>query len=405
MKNRYQDVEHLLFKGFIPYQVQVGGLNLVFKTINEHEYERIMLMSGLKDDPRYTSFFNLNYLFYSIYMVDGMNILKNREDHYGDFTDILKQFPTAFFKKINEVLEYLVKRQNNCSISLEQYVLEYESRYNWEYRKNQVLNSSAHTSIGGTEILGMNQFQKYWTVLNVREDNKEKWEQDYSLFKFLASFTDPKAVKKIENIDKVKKEEEEKRKERLRVMGTEEEIKYLASPMDTREGIIKELEKQMRGEKDDHDRYVESYEKSIRKQMLMQMSELQKVKEERRKNVDDLGEEVKSISKQELEERIARIKERKEKNMSAMDSLSGKSPKFYQMSNVKDDQLIREEDFLSEEDYVKLTGDETYQALTGDSEEDRKRAELEYKKQQKTLASKFKDDDDTLDLDFPHLKR
>ena len=405
MQRRYRDLEHLLFRGFIPYKISVHGVNIVLKTVNEHEYERVKLMSGFEKDPRYLFLFNLNYLFYSMYMIDGVNILKNREDSYPEFAYILKQLPSVFFKSLSDILEDLVKKQNNCSLLVEQYSLENDSRYNWESKKNYLLNNPSQTTIEGSELLGMNQFQKYWSVLNIREDKKEAYEQQYSLFKFLASFTDSKSVKKIEAADKVRKEEEEKRRERLRVIGTEEELKYLSGPTDTREGIVKELEKQMKGEKDEHDIFIEEYEKKIRKDMLKRMSDMTKLKEMRRQQLDEMGDEVRTISKEEMEERIKKIKERKEKNMQSYETNPEQSSKFYQMSTVKDKDLLTEEDFISEEDYRKLTGDDTYKKLTGQSDEDRERAERNYRNQQKTLASKFNYEDDEVDLDFPHLKR
>lgn len=389
MKKRYSDLEDLLFKGFIPLKLNVSGVNLVLKTVNEHEYERIKLMSGMEGSPQYVTYFNINYLYYSIYMVDGMNILKDRENSYFDFFEILKQFPSSFFKQTIPIFESFTKKMSDCSILLEQYLFEPESRYYWESKKSYLLNEPKQTSISGTDLLGLNQYQKYWTTLNIREDKKDKFEQDYSLFKFLASFQDPKAVRKIDQMDKVKKEEEDKKRERLRVMGTEEEIKYLSSPTDTREGIIEALEKQMRGEKDEHDILIEQYEKAIRKDMLKRMSDLNKIREDRRKDLDDISDEVRVISKDELEERMAMIQKRKDMGDSSPEVSMEQRSKFYQMSNVQDGNLIKEENFLSEEDYSRLSEDDTYQVLSGKKVYDEdKKVEQDYLKQQKKLAEK-----------------
>lgn len=402
MKNRYKHLEDLLFKGFIPCKLNISGINFVLKSVNEHEYENIKLMSGLETDPNYATFFNINYLYYSIFMIDGMNILKKREDFYIDFFKNISQLPSSFFKIIFPILEDIAKIQNNCSSIIEQYCYEEDSRYNWEYKKNIAINSPQLTSIAGTDTLGINNFQRYWMILNIREDKKINFKENYSLFKFLASFTDSKAVRKIEQQEKVAEEEEAKRKERIRVMGTEEEIKYLSSPTDTREGIIEALEKQMRGEKDEHDLFIEEYEKNIRKQMLLQMNEMNKVREMRKKQIDSLGDEIRPISANELEERIRKVKEKKEKNENSVSEVSlDQSSKFYQMSNVRDEDIIREEHFISDEDYRKLIGDEEYQKLSGI--DDLKKAEMEYQKQQKTIASKYGFDD--LDESFPHIKR
>lgn len=406
MKKRYQDLEHLLYKGFIPFKVQVNGLNLVLKTVNDIEYEKIKLMSGLENDPQYVTYFNINYLFYSIFMIDGANVLCKREENYSNFIDVLKQFPSCFFKSFFPILENLTSRQNNCIIQVEQYSYENESRYNWEFKKNLILSSTQHTSIPGTDLLGINQFQKYWAILNIREDNKNKFKENYSLAKFLASFQDPKALRKIEQMDKNREEEEDKRKERVRVMGTEEEIKHLSNPADTREGIVESLEKQMRGEKDEHDLFIEEYEKRMRMEMLKKINDMNKVRELRNKQLEEIGDEVKAISKDELLERLEKMKQRKEKGFNYSDFTPEQSSKFYQMSNVKDSDIIREENFISEEDYKKLLGDEEYKKVSGLSDADSKRIEQEYLRQQKTIASKYGfDEESNIDLDFPHLKR
>ncbi|MDB4330359.1 hypothetical protein N9948_01415, partial [bacterium] len=324
------------------------------------------------------------------------------------FIEILEQFPSAFFNNLSSCFEVLAKKQNDCVIQVEQYSLETTSRYEWKSRKNYLLNSHTQTGIIGTDSLGINQFQKYWSVLNIREDEKDSFEENYSLFKFLASFHDPKSVRKIEEGEKVKKEEEEKRRERMRVMGTEEELQYLSGPTDTREGIIEELEKQMSGEKDDHDRAIEEYEKDIRRSMLTKMRDIQKNREVRRKELGDIKEEAKAITKDELKERLKRLKEKKDNVQYDPEVTPDQSSKFYQMSNIKDQDLIREEDFLTPEDYKKLTGDELYQDMTGMSEEEKKEiTEKEYQKQQQKLASKYglDIDDEDVDMDFPHLNK
>ena len=66
---RYKDLENLLFKGFIPYKVGIGGVNFVFKSINDLEYEQLQLMSGLEGEPSYNVNFHINYLYFSLYMI------------------------------------------------------------------------------------------------------------------------------------------------------------------------------------------------------------------------------------------------------------------------------------------------------------------------------------------------
>jgi hypothetical protein len=406
MKNyeRYKDLEHLLFKGFIPYKLKVGNLNLVFKSINELELEKINLMSGLEKDPKYVYNIHINYLFYSIFMIEGTNILAYRDKYYSDIYNIFNNLPFNLIKKIFNKLEDLAKRTNNCTPLVESYSYETVSRYTWRYKKGTPINGSIHTGITGTDTLGLNEFQKYWVALNLKEDRQNTFDEQYSLAKFLASFTNSKAVKQIEDKERISKEEEDNRRERIRVVGTEEEIKYLSGPTDTREGIVEELNKQMRGEKDDHDRFIEEYEKNLKMNMFKQMKQMKKMKDERVKHQDRFIEEARAITPEEMAERIKKMQERKDRNpvVRSYDNDKEQYSKYFDMSNVKDRDIIRESDFLNEEEYNELVEDDIFGGIHRpvDSEE-KQEAEDEYIKQQKTLASKFDNPDN---LDFPNLR-
>lgn len=407
MKKRYSDLENLLFKGFIPLKLKIANVNFVFKNLNEIEYERVAMMSGIKEDSQYIANFHANYLFYSIYMVDGMNMLSRREEFYEDFFSTIKSFPTVFFKIVFNHLEKLVQKSTECSKLVEAYSYENESRFNWECRKSLPLNSTLYTGIEGTEKLGLNQFQNYWTVLNKREDSKDKFETEYSMFKFLASFTDSKTVKKIDAQDKAKKDDENNRREKIKREGTDYKpnVEYVNKADDGTDAILEELERQILGkDKDDHDKIIEEYESGLRKNMLLQMQELKRIKEERRKQLENFGEQARPISPEELAERMARFRDRNSKPVTSRFFDNDTSGKFLQMSNVKDEDIIEKEKMMENSDYENLMEDEMFRGLSNNRKSKYKskiQAEQEYDKQQKTLADKFGNDN----LDFPHLNK
>lgn len=408
MKNRYQDLEYLLFVGFIPLKTRIGGVNFVFKSLNEIEYDQVKMMSGIEEDPLYNLNFHINYLFYSIYMVNGINILKNRFESYSEIADILRTYPNFIIKHIFKSIDELVKRAEKCVRLIEPYSYESTSRYNWTCNRHHSLNDIKSTGIPGTEYLSLNQFQKYWILLNRREDSKERFDQEYSLFKFLASFTDSKAVRKVDGVDKNREEEEKKRRERIRVIGTPEEAQYLSGPSETAEDLVAALNKQMAGEKDEHDLYIEEYEKSLRFEMLKQMQEMKKRREERHKVLSEETplKTARPISPEEMAERIQKSLRDKD-SVKVHDYRDNESKgKFLQMSNVDDDVVIKETNLMSEEDYSRLIKDDLFNGLAPNSN----RAEelrMEYEKQQKRLAFKygFDSDDSQSSLDFPNLRK
>lgn len=265
------------------------------------------------------------------------------------------------------------------------------------------MNSSNATGIVGSDKLGLNQFQKFWMVLNINEDNSESFEEKYSLAKFLASFTDPKGVKKIESADKVRKEEEADKKERLRVIGTDEEVKFLSGPTDTRKGIVAELEKQMRGEKDEHDVAIEEYEKNLRMNMLSQMQEMKNIRDKKRKEGNFKSEEARAITAEEMAERLAK---RHQTGNTFIDSDDNSSKaKFLQMSNVSDEEILTSSEIMTRQEYKELLNDDLFKSMHKTEGEDEKEiSDKKYKKEQESYASRYDDDIDSLNKDFPNLR-
>jgi len=403
--SKYADLEKLIFKGFLSLKVRIKNINFVFKSINDLEYDKIVEMSGLKNDPLYLNKFYLNYLYLSIYMINGKNILNYRDSYYTEITSILNEFPSTLVKSIFDKLSSLFERSNAHFDLIESYSYEDISRYNWKSVKNTLINNSSLTGILGSEVLGLNQFQRYWTVLNLREDEKESFEEKYQLTKFLASFTDSKAVRKIDASDKVKEEEEKRRRDRIKDKGTEREKNYLSGPTDTREEIIKELEKQMKGEKDAHDDFIDKYEKDMRLNMLKQMKELKRVKEERRKTYQKPLEEARPISQEEMMERLN--KSRKKSKIHYLPEIeSEQRSKFLDMSNVTNEDVLEESQIMSKEEYNNLIKDNMFKSAHRSVAVDKTKIEEDYKKKQKNLAYKYGIDEGIEKelLDFPNLK-
>lgn len=399
-KNRYKDLEDLLFLGFLPHKVSVGGVDFVFKTINDLEYRKARLMSGLPNEVTYSHRFHYNYLFHSIYMINGVSMLEDRDKYYNDILDTLKSFPQALIRKTFETLGELTKRVDKCTGLVEAYAYEDESRYNWLSRQKGQLNSYVNTGLRGTESLGLNQFQRFWTVLNVKEDERDSFEEKYSLVKFVASFTDSKSVKKIDASDKARKEEEVKRRERVKIVGSEAENEYNQDPTASRDGIIEELEKQMKGIKDDHDKAIESHERNLRSNMLKQMKEMKKVQEDSRLN-ERVMEEARPISKEEMMERINKTRNSPKMYMKSIDE--GES-KYMEMSNIKTEEVL-EDSGLSKKGYNELVDKEMFRNIHKAVEEDDGDDEVveEYIVEQKRLASQAGVEEES-NFDFPNLR-
>ncbi len=402
--DRYKDLEDLIYKGFLHRQVSVGGVNFVFKSISDLEYDQVKIMSGIENkNPYYNKNFHINYFFYSLYLVNGVNILEKRDDLYEDIFDIVKLYPNVLITKIFSTFSDFVARQNNSLKFIEPYSYEEISRYHWLYRRKISLNDIKVTGIRGSERLGLNQFQKYWSILNYREDQKEVFDENYNLTKFLASFSDPKSVKKIDASDKARKEEEKERRIRIKAIGTPEERKYITGPTDTRDGIIAELEKQMRGEKDAHDLAIEEYEKELRGNMLQQMHDLKRMQEDRKKNNEVPIDETRPITPEEMAERMRLSRERSDRKVFYRENSEAAS-KLLSMSNITDEDVIRDTGIITKDAYNQIINDDFIKQIRDIPE--KIKSEEEYKKQQRKLAFQHGlDIEGQESLDFPNLRK
>lgn len=399
IENRYADLEDILYKGFIPYSVMVRNTHFVFKSVTDVEFDKIVLMSGLKEPKhKYTFNFHINFLYHSIYLINGVNFLKNRNDHYLDFLDIVKKMPSRFVSTVFQKLEDLAERQNLCSKIAEAYFYENTSRYTWLSKKGYLLNDPISTGIEGSEHLGLNQFQKYWSVFNIREDQKERFDENYSLFKFLASFTDSKSVKKIEALDDKKKEEESDRRERIKEYGSDPEEytkNHLSGPTDTAEQLVASLNRQIKGEKDKHDLAIEQYETKLREDMYKQMQSLKQMRDDRHRNEDYLVEEAHSISQEDMMKRIKRNESKPKFYLSDEDSEN--RTKYLDMSNVTDKDVISKNNLMSTDDFNNLVKDEMFLGKHNPIND----VEEEYLQQQKKLAELGDFSEET---NFPNLR-
>ena len=236
-------------------------------------------------------------------------------------------------------------------------------------------------------------------MLNVKDDERDSFEEKYSLAKFVASFTDCKSVKKMDASDKAKKEEETKRRERVKVIGSDEEKYHTHDPTGSRDGIIEELEKQMKGIKDDHDKAIESHERKLRSDMLRQMNDMKQVQEKGRLN-ERVMEEARPISKEEMMERIN--KTRNSPKM-YMESINEGESKYMEMSNIKTEEVL-EDSGLSKKGYNELVDEEMFRNIHKAVEEDDVGEVVdEYIVEQKRLASQAGVEEES-NFDFPNLR-
>jgi len=254
LKNDYPtNIRNLLFKGFLTTRVSFADITLVLKTVNEAERDKTLFYSGEGNTKEAV----IRQVMYSIFLVDDVNLLDLRNDPLRLdpikklFMSMNKEFLTVVLEKLARLNAWYFFEMRN----IYRFSLERESRLIWPSVKMCPMNDSRITGIPGTDTIGVNVHQMQWRVYNELEDHEVLLKGIWQQAKFIASaVAGSKAIQKVNEHDKMAQEENERIKKRI-LRG---EVGY------TREDLVNEtideLERQIRGEKDEFDRFVEEEE-------------------------------------------------------------------------------------------------------------------------------------------------
>ena len=257
----YHNLSDLIYKGFLCLVVSFKDQFLIFKTINEKEYDLIKLYSGPGGTS--TSRFNINYLVFSLLMVDGENILKQRKERYKEFFDFFSKMPVDFFNAIHKELIDLRRSLFDLNDYLEGFCYTDQSRHMWNYLDRHFPNTESLVGIPGVEDLGINGYQEYWVTLNRRLDEEEEYDKQFSLAVLIASANNAKGAKHIRSQHDAGAQTTRDKRKKIAQEGTVKIINWSAegwaAPVDTAEELVAELERQMHGYKDRHDLFIEKY--------------------------------------------------------------------------------------------------------------------------------------------------
>ena len=249
----YHNLADLIYKGFLCLRVNFKGQFLIFKTINEKEYDLIKLYSG----PDNTLRFNINYLVFSLLIIDGENILKQRGNRYKEFFNFFSEIPVDFFNTIYKELIDLRQTLSDLNEYLEGFCYTNQSRRMWSNYPNTLVG------IPGVEELGFNGYQEYWVSINRMLDEEEEYDKQFSLAVLIASASNPKGAKHLRSQHDANTQTTRDKRKKIALEGTVKTINWSAegwaAPVDTAEELVAELERQMHGFKDKHDLFIEKY--------------------------------------------------------------------------------------------------------------------------------------------------
>jgi len=270
----YRDVEPLLSKGFLHQSASIGGTSFVFKSLNHREFELVNISFKLQSGFSGTSKFYSCLLAYGLWMVDGVSVLPSRQENLSDLITWFESMNGGVRESVVRHLSELNRRANQATYLTEAYAMETASRIRWNQVRGLDLMSSSLTGIEGTTSLGYNWAQLIWRALNFVEDEHQRMENDWENAKFVASAMAGKGISRIHAKDRQRRRSElndrRERKDRIlrwAVLGEAPEEKQREGGQmivaRTVEDLSKQLDKDLRGEKDWHDLVIEAHEKRI----------------------------------------------------------------------------------------------------------------------------------------------
>ncbi len=313
-KEAYQSLSDLISKGFLTIACDIAGKNIVLKTVNEKEYDLIKLYAGV-NDKNYISRFNMYYLVFSLFLIDGENVLQDRSKKIKDIYNFLNDLPNLLYTKITEELKVLRVNAEEAVDFLEGFSYTSHSRRMWKLTQNNLPTSESLTGIPGTGILGLNAYQENWFLINKMLDDEESYDRDFSLAILVASASNPKGCRTVSSKHDAHRQRNSERRDKLAREGSSAKQEWKpdgwAAPVDTAEELVQELMRQMEGKKDKHDLFIEEHLRKVREKADKQAKEAEeKLEKIRQKRKEEGGPSIVSsqrvLSEKETEELMAK---------------------------------------------------------------------------------------------------
>ena len=287
----YTVLADLILKGFLVSELNISGKSLIFKTINEKENDLIKMYAGNPKNEGYQFRFNIYFLIFSLFIVDGQTVICNREKNLSELYNFLSNIPEALFRNMMTKLNEIRAVSYDVLKYLEGFTYTNFSRSSWRSLRGNLPNCSEFTGIPGTSEMGMNVHQESWVLINRSLDYEEDFNKDFSLAILISSASNPKGSRHVRSQHDSMVKGSEDRRQKLAQEGFIDVKKWSpegwAAPVDTVEELVAELDRQMTGQKDKHDIFMENYLKRIREEAERKTREA----EERIKRTQD-GQEI-----------------------------------------------------------------------------------------------------------------
>lgn len=256
----YDNIEDIITYGFLFRGICFNKTIIVLKTISDKEYKLIPFYTN---DENYTLL--LYRLAFSTFMINGYNFLRDRNNNIAKLVDLYSNIPIISLQNLIEQSNKIFKEYSDSVDCLEGFCYSGRSRNLWSIFKNPTIASNgSYFGIEGIENVGLNSVQENWIMINRQLDEEEDYNRQFRFSLMVASSFNPKGCKQIgtqydthkEELDELRKDVEKYGYDKNRIIKKKQENNGWASKLSTREDAVRELNRQMSGDKDKHDTFI-----------------------------------------------------------------------------------------------------------------------------------------------------
>ena len=276
----YEDVETLLSPGFLTHQVVVSGVKLQIRSLSSGDLFLLRARTEGGTSRQWREWAVAS----AIWMIDG-RVLLGQDDAIPFLMQYVQQLPSNVLNILFSTLLGLWVRVGDAIETIEVFNYEVGSRYKWKSIHKHIQDSG----VPGAECLGLNTVQRIWMAFNEMEDSRRSDDTAWESAKLVASSNSPKAVAKMDEKDRQRRQAELDLRQKRMDQFFYEKIKVLLpadqtgseGPTHRIQGTksVEDLEEEMRrwvtGDADFHDAIVDAWKNQVRAKQAQDKADLE----------------------------------------------------------------------------------------------------------------------------------
>lgn len=297
VQEAYNNLEKIITHGFLSVRMEWRGLSILLKSMTDKEYDQMRMLCDEKDfesSKIYSLCFCTAFLGHN-------NAFELRKSNFEELVNFYKELPDAFMRKVAGAVREINNKYLESVDYLEGFSYTRKSRYLWKIF--DPMHRSEHTGISGIECTGLNSVQENWIAINKGLDDEDEYEKDLNLHLLTAGSMNSKGANAVQKNFQARKNEMQELREEIARYGydkkrQEENTKkreQWTAPLKSKEDLVKELERQMKGHKDRHDLFIDEW-------VRRQSESAERAKEEAERKRRAFREQVESVDWEHMEE-------------------------------------------------------------------------------------------------------